>query len=368
VTLLIPLSLTLPLALPAPGDELARLEFDGRKYASTELPESLTPGARSAYAAWASWAAENDYRLSLSADQRVLLAQHERRNPRAALARIAEVGELVDQLLPLPDRPTEEPVTDDEPGSWSWEDDGDALEWGTAVVLQLRDEDDQRALIERLAADFSYLRGWAASAGARAGFTLERPLCAAWLEEAEGQQEWDPEHELVNRTAQLLTLRRFGQLPYWFTQGLAWTVEWTLFDSIYCYPYRSEFVWADEHRRWPADLEQLFEDRGPLRMAELASWRRGLYQGEPARLAFGTVRFLADHRRPSLAPFAEALRLLRDREDRLDRGDGTWTRIAGYEISPDAQERLLREAAGSDVLEQASEYLRKGKRYRPPTR
>lgn len=371
----------------ADSDRIAPLAWRGKRYDLDELPADLAPSALDAYVGWAAWAEEHDYQLTLTDDQRLLLIQHERRRPRAALKLIAETAELVDRLLPLPERPEVEddgtvrvapgeappapPVV--EPGeswSWSWVEDGGPLETATAVILQLRNEDDQRAALAKLSSDFDYLVEWASTAHERAGFSLERPLCAAWLETAEGQEEWDPEHELINRTAQLLIQRRFGQVPFWLLQGLGWTVEWDLRETLYCFPYRNEFVFEAEHDQWPNDLRREFDDRQeePLDLSEVARWRRGGFEADPARKAFGLVRFLAQYRPEALTPFVERLRLFRDEHDRLDRGDGSWTRIHGYEVPVEEQQRALLEIAGEDVLLEASTAFRKGVRYRHPKR
>ena len=67
------------------------------------------------------------------------------------------------------------------------------------------------------------------------------------MENPAGMEEWDIENELVHRLAHLLLLRRFGQQPFWLTMGFSWYVEKEMRGAIYCYPYRSGFVWASEH-------------------------------------------------------------------------------------------------------------------------
>jgi hypothetical protein len=369
-------------AAPIPGDGQCPLEWRGKKYEVEALPGDLNESARNTFLGWSAWADANDYRLTLTDDQRLLLVQSSRRKPAEALKAIAKVAEIVDTLLPAPPREEDStlhvesgadappPPAPDPTGAWQWEweDDGGPLETATAVILQLRNEADQRAALAKLRLDFPYLTEWSHSAAEQVGFSLERPLCAAWLESADGQQEWNPEHELSNRTTQLLVLRRFGQLPFWLLQGLAWHVEWELHGEIYCYPYRAEFVWATEHGAWPSVLKQEFDDRKdrPFQIAEVADWRRGVFVNESAAKAFGVVRFLAQHRAPVLPGFLEDLRLHRDREGRQDHGDGSWSRIPGYEVPAADQQRLLEERAGADVRQEISEFFRRGKSYRAP--
>ena len=365
-------------APPPPDDDVAPLLWRDEKYEADELPPGLMEGALHAYTGWAGWAAKYDYRLALSDDQRILLVHHARRIPRSDLELVAATQAMFDDFLPLPDRTDEASAEEAEPQdyvpgddwTWEWEDDGGPLETSTGVVLELRNEADQRAVISKLQNDFPYLEGWAQTAINQVGFSLERPLCAAWLEEAAGQEEWDPEHELINRTTQILTLRRFGQVPFWLLQGIGWAVEWEMRGSLYCFPYRSEFIFEVEHDAWLDLLSDDFEDRKqePLEITEVSSWRRGKFNASPGRKAFGLVRFLQKYRSDALPAFVERLRLHRDEHDRIDLGDGNWKRIPGYEVPAEDQQQALLEVAGEDVLIEATEYFRKLSRYRPPKR
>lgn len=392
VSLAVPLALQPDLqsavgaALPAPvqppaAEDAAPVLWKGKKYDFDELPAELTPAARKAVLGWARWADLNDCGLALTDDQRVLLIQNERRKPKKAFKSIEETAAIVDDLLPVPERPDEErtlgvdgasaPVhNEDGSWSWSWEDGVAALETDTAVILQLRGENDQVEAVEKLARDFEYLRDWGEYARQLVGFSLERPLCAAWLETAAGQEEWEPEHELINRVSQLLVLRRFGQLPFWLQQGLAWHVEWEVKEAIYCYPYRAEFVYASEHRAWPTLLRQEFKGgkREPLELGEVADWKRGVFDRPSARKAFGFARFIAQHHPESFSPILEDLRLFRDEHGRVTQANGNWTRIVGYEVPEADQHRIFAEHLGEDYLDEASEYFAKGKSYRPPSR
>ena len=72
--------------------------------------------------------------------------------------------------------------------------------------------------------------------------------------------------------------------------------------SLYCFPYRSEFIWAVEHDAWLDLLSDDFEDRKqePLEITEVSSWRRGKFNAYPGRKAFGLVRFLQKYRPDAL--------------------------------------------------------------------
>ncbi|WP_145067648.1 hypothetical protein [Engelhardtia mirabilis] len=368
-------------ALQASHAKPVPVEWEGKKYAVDELPEALSDASIKAILGWAQWAGDNDYRMSLTDDQRVLVVQHERRKPKDSFKLIEETAAIVDALLPAPAREEEDSQTTkrgetpvpiyDEDGTWTWkwEDDGGPLETDTAVILQLRSEPAQVAAVEKLTRDFDYLAEWGASAAARAGFSLERPLCSAWLESANGQEEWDPDHELINRVANMLVLRRFGQLPFWLQQGIAWHVEWESKETLYCYPYRAEFVYESEHSTWPTLLKQEFKERkdDPMALAEVAEWHRGTFDRERARKAFGFARFVAEHHADKFSAILEDLRLNRDANGRFFKEDGSWTRIPGWEVPIKDQDAIFAKHLGDDYLSEASEYFAKGKSYRPPS-
>ena len=368
-------ALAAPAASPAPvpraadeaadelAEQLAELEvrWRGKLLSLEELGAEAGQAPADAARAWAPWVVPHEYRLELNDDGRVLLVLPEhKKKARKELELVAEVCERFDALLPLP---VGGPTT----GSRAAD---AARDVETAVVLQVTDVDDYSSVLDFLAQHHAYLAGWTREARGLAGFVLREPLCAAWIERLSGQEEWDPLNELVNRTAQLLVLRRFGAQPFWLEMGLAWYFEYEILDAIYCYPYRDEFVWATEHTAWEGDLRRRFEARKdePLAMRELADWTRGKFENDPAQLAWGTVRFLARHHPEELPKLLEGLRRVILEKGRITTkaGDFTsWVLIPGFEPHPDDQVAVLRELVADDVLVRLSEFYRKGKRYKP---
>jgi hypothetical protein len=383
-----------PLASPLEGQP--SLEWKSRSYDLEDLPEELGPGPAAAAGAWADWVLEHNYQMHLDADGRVLLISSKKnRKWKRQLRLIAETSELFDELLPLPSREeaqdaADEPQPEDgeplpedpEGGPVGWGSGGSkptlesySYEWGagtwpleteTCVMFVAHNEEDYGALLAHLGELESYLKPWLKSAGRFAGFVLEKPLIGAYIENASGMEEWDPENEVVNRVAQMLFVRRFSQQPFWLLMGLAWHMEMEIRRGIYSFPYREGFVWASEHTAWASVLRVRFGARKqePLGLDEFAHWKRGEYIDEQAKVSFGLVRFFVRHHRMSLSAFVEELRLFRGEHSRVDLGDGTWQFKPDYRVSDADLTRLLKAHFRPSILQDAADYFRKGERYR----
>ncbi|MBI5363681.1 MAG: hypothetical protein HZA53_10920 [Planctomycetes bacterium] len=368
----------------------ATATWKGKRVQLDKLPADVPAAAKLALETWLAWADEHGYRCDFDAQGRILLVSPDRGSgPDAKLKSIAKTETWFDQLLPAPPKPAEPaearpapkdapipedpetpppgaPKTDERPTSTTW-----STTWGaghgatdsiTAVLFVLRDEADQSALIDALAARHAYLSGWSAVAKQQVGFVLEEPLCGAFVEKVRGQEEWDPEHELVHRAAQALCLRRFGQLPYWLQTAVGWEAEVALDGTLYCFPYRDEFVFAAEHGGWPNDLKSEFKDRDdrPLNIGEVALWTRGKFDGKCARKAWGLLHHAAGATKGKLSPLFAELARFRSEHDRRETGPNAWERIPGYEIPPHEQERMLKAHLGDDLFEAATRAFKKG--------
>ncbi|MEM7310136.1 MAG: hypothetical protein AAF682_25900 [Planctomycetota bacterium] len=355
-----------PAAALGKGD--TELEWKGKTTALDELPEALEGDARTALAEWGPWAEERGYSLALSDDQRVLfLHELKGRTLKKRLATIEDTLAFADRLLPLPPRDEARPRPASA-GSWSWSNDGPPLESGTIVLFQTRAQADTSAVLDSAVREHPYLASFAAGARGLPGFLLQRPLCAAWTNGGPGQEEWSAENELIHRLSQLLMLRRFGPQPGWISMGFGWFAESELADSIYCFPYREGFVFATEHDGWDTELKRTFKKRDEVPFDELAGWVRGTYDPEAAQLAWGLVRFLAEHRPEALSPSLEQLRQLRDEKGIVRHGDGTWERVPNFQVSAEDQRAVFESQAGDDVFPELLRFFQKGKGYRPPKR
>jgi len=397
----ISLALCTALLPPSLSVDEPRVRWNGESYPVADLPAELGPGPRSAIESWGAWSLAHGYEMTLDHDARVLLIAREGSGKLARqLELIAETTGLFDELLPAPPRAELAPKPEDEGpanagekradgeipedpehGPVGWQPEGQpqleyswSYEWGagtwpvdteTCVMFVVRDERDYGSLVEQLGEMQEYLRPWVPLGKKLTGFVHEKPLAAAYIENASGMEEWDPENELVHRVAQMLFVRRFSsQQPYWLVQGFAWYVENEIRGGIYCFPYRDEFVWATEHTAWEQDLRRAFAKREgkPLRVEEFASWKQGTYDGDAAKIAFGLVGFVAGYHRAAFSPFVEALRLHTLEHNRIDLGNGTWERRADYVVPAQDQRRLLLEHFGQGFLKDASDWFREGEK------
>jgi hypothetical protein len=361
----------------APERDGAGITWNGRRYTPETLPDEVGAGPRSAMEFWRPWAEEHGYRMALHDDGRVLLLHSERDRADDSMRLIAKTCAAVDAAAPpaaprpaVSERPADPPVATDpgvEPGgfTWSWEDTGPPLGTQTCVVLELRENDEYEAALELLAAHYDYLKPWIDSVRGKSGFVLERPLCAAFLSRGPGSEEWDPANELVNRTAQLLFLREYGRQPWWLAMGLAWYVEDDVRGSLYSFPYRDGFVGVTEHGGWDKALKRTYKKREAVAMDELAGWRRGAFDDEHARCAYGAAVFLARHHAEDLPAVLEELHATILREGRVTHPDGTWELIPDYEPPADSQREIVAKHLGPQWLDELLESFQKGRAYRP---
>jgi hypothetical protein len=369
--------------------------WKGRTYPVDALPDELPAAAARAIDMWSGWVDEHGYRMALDPEGRVLLVSD--RSTGKTMQLVAETVRFFDERLPAPPRDEvdgrplgvggtgsagsgaipedpDEPIPEDpdEEGEPPGDDLQRALygwteQWGsgslpldqeTITLLSLNGEDDYGSVLDHLAGLAPYLAAWVEPARGNLGFVLEQPLCGAWVHGGAGQEEWSPEGELVHRLSELLLTRRFGRQPYWLVQGWAWHAEMELRGAIYCYPYRDEFVYEVEHAAWPADLRALAAEPDTFGVSSVSALRRGAWSGRDARLAFGTVAWMASERVETLPPLLESLRAAWDEGSRVDLGGGDWERNVDYEVETKKQDQLLRRHIGDDLWTELAAYWR----------
>lgn len=386
--------------LPAVAGE-APLGFKGKTYSTRSLPAELSPVQKDAVQRFAEWAETAEYRMDFDAQGRLLLVTPKGRSRLAdTLKLIGKTETWFDTVLPAPPRavpstaprattptpapaPSGKPIPEDPESvpskvAWSLATEGQggpatwSTSWGTgsiepdsqtAVLVIPKNAEDYGSLLDLLAKEREYLAEWMGVARKHTGFTVEDPLTGAFVENAAGQEEWDPEHEVINRVAQLLTLRRFGQQPNWVVQGIAWEAEMANDGQLYCFPYRREFVLAAEHGAWPAEAKNLVKDLGgkPVEMASLCAWKRGTWEAKTAKLAWGVARHFLGQTPGRFSAALEEMRMLRDEKSRRSTGANTWERIPNYELPPDVIESVLVARFGKDALKDATTSIRNGR-------
>ena len=388
----------------------------GKRIEAGSPPADLPAEAKTALAEWGPWAKEAGYRMDFDAAARVLLLSGGSGRTAEMAAPIIEFAESwFDALLPSvkgntpaaavtaskpgakkpAPKPSAEPIPEDPesappvleppkgsqgknagkkttgPAKKTGGDSEEGAAWGagshepdsrTIVFIALADEKDQESVLGHLAAKHPDLKSWAATAGRDVGFVVENPLLGSFVEAAEGQEEWNPEHEILNRIVRLLTLSRFGQVPNWLVHAVAWEAENARDGQIWVYPYRNEFVYTTEHTSWMLELAHEHEERGtkkPLEIEELARWTRGTWNGSSARQAFGLVHFLAATKKASLPGVLADFRALWDEGNRKAGEDGTWSRDPDWAPPAQAQLAILKGRCGEGVLADASAWMTK---------
>jgi hypothetical protein len=283
--------------------------------------------------------------MFLNDDGRVLLLlQH--KDAVGQLDLIQRTCRVVDEILGTKDGRVSKPVTTGEDDVRASTPTGE-----TAVLVQARDTEDYQAFLQHAAELEPYLGSWIEAAAKMAGCTLVRPLCSSWIESLDGQEEWDIKNELVHRLANLLIVREFGEQPFWLLMGFSWYVEIEIRGGVYCFPYRNEFVWATEHGSWDAELKRIAKRVGSASFERVVGWKRGSYDSECARIAWGIARFLAEHHRAAIPGILEDMRALRE-EKGVVREGRTWQLVPGWEPSLEDQRAIVERRVGAGFLDE----------------
>jgi hypothetical protein len=344
--MLLPLALFLAGSTNAVAGDRVNVRWQGKTGTSAALPAGFPAPARAVLLTWEPFLKRAGYRADADATGRALLLTSEKgSHAEEQLRQTSKVSTWFDGRFPAP---SDASAKESPPAC--------------AALFVLRNPEEYGQLLECLAQVAPELAGWTAEAKKDTGFVLIEPLCAAFLESAPGLKEWSPAHELVDRCAQLLLVQRFGEQPYWLQQGVAWAAEWAYDSTLYSFPYRHEFVAATEHGAWPGELKAALaaREQKPLELAEFALLRRGHWDPERARLAFGCASFLALQPGPKLAQALVSLEAFRDENNRKDQGGGTWIRDPLFEIPADKQLELLEQQLGPKLMERVSAFLSKG--------
>jgi hypothetical protein len=383
---MLPTLLLLAAAALRVGPDEPTVRWQDKDVLPADIPAELGGNAQETAVGWAPFAAKQGYRMFLEREGRVLLLVPEKnRTPKRELELIDKTCALFDRIAPAPvldpaAAPANAPRQEGEGAAgqgsgestdegWSYSYTWGTAEWErdgqTAVLIQARNEEDYGAALQLIAGQHEYLQPWLAAARKLAGCSLEEPLVAIWLLEGEGLEEWNPDNELVHRLATQLVLRRFNRQPAWLLQGLAWYVEHELQGSHYCFPWRSEFVFAAEHGSWESALKNTHKKTDQLAAEQVTALSRGTFQIEQAQNAWGAATFLARHHPTALPAILEDLRVLMAEKGVIHSEDGTWERIPDW--SPPAADQLaiLKQRVGPDVLEELLAFYQKGKSYKP---
>jgi hypothetical protein len=379
------MAIQIPLALPVlaalvawlPSAAIAgkpSIKWKGKSYELTELPPELPKEVAEAAQPLAEWAARKGYRMELTPEADCVLVTRRSSGVEQNFARIRETFAAFQGLLePRVDAPattggTERPARGkledfDLPPVGQQEAEMPRLPHQIPVLLEARNAGDYKSALEALIETCPWLSDWAGATGENAnGLVLPRPLMGAWLVDAPGNEEWDPQNELVNRLAQLILIDRAGVQPYWLLSGVAWEIELTVRKGIYCFPYRDGFVGIEEHGGWSPQLKAAFEARAqkPPTASEVASLKRGVYVDAKAALAWGSARWLLRQKTSSLPAILADLDLARRKQGIAVEADGTWKTIEGWDWPDELLGEVIKRHLGADAFVQLGEAFRAG--------
>jgi len=344
--------------------------MDHRKLTLDEAPPPFSFAHEEVIEVWGAWALENEYRLLFTDDTSVLFLTDRKSSQGPRRFEQLEVTLEYHKLRLLAEEPLDEDAWEDhlkqrkrkrrrEPEETQEHPDiADCV-----VLLECKKLVDYTRALDHIAEQYPRLRTLLGELRESSGFALPFPLVGAWQESPAGAEEWNATNELVNRLTQLCITRDFGPLPRWATLGAAWYTELDLLGSVYCFPYRNEFVGVGEHAGWENILQRTFSKRKdePLRIDELASCRKE-FDSSCAGLSWGATAFLMSYYPGTLPSLLDDLREKKEEE---------WppgVMIPEGEVMVEAGDQLdiLRKHTRQDVLEQISEFFRKGDRYRFP--
>jgi hypothetical protein len=382
------------LAAPHGGEtRSATVIHGGRTLRSDRLPADFPALAGQALSLWAPWAAEVEFRIEVGPDGETLLLVHEARaSTKREWEELAELNGWFDHRLPCFEAPTTPaPANAGIPGAPEEEEDlepwDDAPTGGpsskskaapvvgmprlphrAAVFIELRDERDMARLAPYLGSTSAYLREWSEKElSAMTGFALQEPLVAAWMVSGSGLEEYNPLNEFVHRAAELRLLDKFGQVPYWLHSGIAWAAELAVCGSVYCFPYRDEFIGVGEHGGWKPQLASLFKpkDSAPS-WKSVAALQRGGYRDTAAAMAWGMAEFLLAQSGVGPSQVLLELDCIWRQEgitvERRADGGHSWRTIKGYEVPLERQRAVFEQHLGGDLLQRfAAHWREKGK-------
>ena len=340
--------------------QAVRVSWRGQSFEVGDWPSSLTRELQELVLSWSGWAGAMHYRMDLESSGRVLLLTAEDHSSVAREMKLASrTLEFFDQRLELPESTEFTVLAEAVP-----------LRAGTdecVVLLRLANRRDLISCLDVLTEDHPYLSPWSGTAKDGTGFSLQQPLCGAWLESERGDEDWQPDNELVSRLGLGLLRSRFGRQPHWLEEGLCWQAEQELLGSIWCFPGRDDHVAADEHNGWARELRSSFRAGRdePLGLALLCDWPRDTWSDEAAAASWGLVGYLMKYEPRSLAPIAIELGAHWQSFGRVTRPDGSWRRIADFEVPAPVQFEILQRHAGQQSLAEAAEFFRRGRAYRP---
>ncbi|MFT5689357.1 MAG: hypothetical protein ACI8PQ_002201 [Planctomycetota bacterium] len=342
--------------------------WEDEAYAPDALPEDFDASTREAVADWSAWSAEYGYRMTLTDDLRVLFLSEgkgiDKNNWKALRASLKAYDEFCPLLEgePVPVGPATAPAQQGGNGQPEESRIKPKMQIKpTAVLIAIDDLSDYEAVLTHLGKLAPYLDQWLPEAKKKVGFSLERPLVAAWQMRPSGVEEWDPKNELVHRLGTLMIQRDHGRLPHWLLRGLAWMIEIEVTKGVYCFPDRSNFVWAAEHGSWPKLAKnlatKLVKDDKLIDVDTLAMFERDKWDNDLAVLSWSVAHWLAEEHADVMPQILFDLNRARVKGSTTYYPDGTWDTTGDFLLSSDRQQRIFARYLGEECETDWSEKI-----------
>lgn len=313
-----------------------------------------------------SWVQKHEYHVALSDDGRVILMTHSAKASKSRMKLVEASLLAFDKLMAPPNREG----SDESFLTAGWGVGQHRPDSQPVVLIEVQKPSQYHSLCSDLGSMSERLESWAMTATHSPSFAQETVAAAAWQSAPAGYEigeVWRSENELVNSLARLLLHRSYGPQPTWLRLAASWQIEMEVLDGLYCFPYRKDFIAIDSHDGWEKVLNREFKKRKkePLAHAEFASWKRNTWDDTHARLAWGFVEFLAKHKPEVLPAIAEEFRQIYKKGSIITSDNVNWRSNPSYQIPVDEQFSVLISEGGEDLYGEASNFLRKWKRYKP---
>ncbi|MFT7678165.1 MAG: hypothetical protein ACI8QC_002151 [Planctomycetota bacterium] len=324
-----------------------------------EWPDELDREVVDVLNAWLPFARANGYRMDLNETGRVLMLSSAERNrsTRTWEGRINEALELTDELIPwVPPSATPNGV---DPRQRL--EDRQSVE-NLQVLVRLENEADRDALVDDLLRRAPGLQAWANDARNQSALLLRKPACAAWIESGKASV-LSSEGECANRLTHLLLNERFGELPAFLEEGLAWYVEQELTGKLSSAPYLAESPRSLPRRGFEHDLRALFRGREdtPISVEDLLGMQHASWDAELAALAWGTSQHICALRPEAVSFLCADLSLGRQSLNWVEPGNGSWEGSGEKQWDAAELEKAIARHAGPTARSEWSAYFATGR-------
>ncbi|MCP3918460.1 MAG: hypothetical protein GY711_23185 [bacterium] len=265
--------------------------------------------------------------------------------------RLAQARRMFDDLLPKPAARKRSATL--------WGRDVQRAQGEVPVLILVKDRADFVRVLDTVLASNQYLATYVndVKQSKLTGVIIENPFVGVTIQQPDVSEEHKPHHELVKRQIELLLFQRFGPLPFFAREGIAWCFEWGALGRLRTFTGRTDFIGVGDpaYLGWPEERSKLYERGSGLAfvsdadlMEKLRAWRSDGYDDDLAAASFQLARCLL-HRHSDKVSETLASWGAQTAEKR-----GSKTDSGGWLLDPDfvlAAEDLVEGLKGMHILE-----------------